>query len=1120
MRTLQYLRIILTACVVPSYIQAQDIHSNYIRTVTTTGTNTQTEQVDYFDGIGRPYETVRKSFSPSDNDLVSLTEYDLRNRESKVWLPVAVSPTGLPVSVSDYETAANAPESPYGTGNSPYTENTYDRSSYSRIVRVMGPGTDWRIANKPSRTEYGTNNSTNANKCKRFNISHDGQYLSCAGLYPTGSLTVVKETDEDGHTVAVFKDVYGRTVLERRGSAIEHDTYYVYDRVGFLRYVLPPAASDALGLSVSNQSIGNNQILQKYAYYYEYDSKGRCVMRKLPGCDPVYLKYDKAGRLIYTQDGNQRTSSQWTYYLYDIYGRMVVKGVHTAITPPVVDNIVVRAVYDGNGAYGKYSCNVAGLSTTLLEVKFYDSHNFIGQFGNNNITNLMFGYSDDIYGGTLSDNSATAKGLLTGTVIYSLSNPSEYYLGSIHYDERGHVIQERKQNHLGGWDSYFYTLNYYTGDVLKKKHQHTASGKQTITEICQYDYDHAGRLLTETYTLNGFAPKVLASYKYDEAGRVIQKMIGETETVKYNYNIRNWVLSIKSNSFTESLSYTFSTLVDNPSQLCYNGNIAAMTWKTGNDNKVRGYKFSYDQLNRLTASAYGEGSGLSSNVNRYGETFQYDKMGNIEAVTRYGLRDNNVYGKVDDLTFTYNGNQIVKVDDAISGPFYSGAFHFVDGSDAQTEYTYDKNGNMTKDLNKGISSIQYNLLNLPSIITKGNGFMAYAYNAIGEKLHYSREVDYGGNSSCTPSDGGSDCRYLSITEYTDYCGNVIYEGDDFFQPTTTKVMTDEGYITFNGSTPQYHFYLKDHLGNNRVVLNAGGGIEQVNHYYSFGGLMGESTNGDVQPYKYNGKELDRMNGLDWYDYGARHMDGIRFTTIDPMAEKYYGVSPYAYCANNPMIFVDPDGRDIWDIDFNGNVVNHIETTEYDELNVVNSKGRKTASLQYDYGTINHKTGETKEGNSYDMFTIDGDSNGISVFEMLAQNTQVEWSLGQFDESSGNPNVLTTSHSDYSESGMNSYLYNNPSLVMGLKNRIHNHPNSNPDPSFTSRNGSTGGDMEVIHHYDKFYPNNQISYSIYTLYAGSWGYYSYDRNTKADAIRGRQTELLDVFVSGKNKKIRK
>ena len=184
--------------------------------------------------------------------------------------------------------------------------------------------------------------------------------------------------------------------------------------------------------------------------------------------------------------------------------------------------------------------------------------------------------------------------------------------------------------------------------------------------------------------------------------------------------------------------------------------------------------------------------------------------------------------------------------------------------------------------------------------------MKYKYDAAGNKLNvlipelYLYSHVYG-------SDDNSNCREFDLSMFDkeyDYCGNMLYENG-----TLKQILIDGGYITFNGSTPQYHFYLKDHLGNNRVVLNAGGGIEQVNHYYSFGGLMGESTNGDVQTYKYNGKELDRMNGLDWYDYGARHMDGIRFTTIDPMAEKYYGVSPYVYCADSPVNAFDPTGND-------------------------------------------------------------------------------------------------------------------------------------------------------------------------------------------------------------------
>ena len=136
---------------------------------------------------------------------------------------------------------------------------------------------------------------------------------------------------------------------------------------------------------------------------------------------------------------------------------------------------------------------------------------------------------------------------------------------------------------------------------------------------------------------------------------------------------------------------------------------------------------------------------------------------------------------------------------------------------------------------------------------------------------------------------------------------MIYENN-----VLKQILIDGGYITFSGTTPSYFFYLKDHLGNNRVVVSPSGTPLQVNHYYPFGGLFGESTGNSLQRFRFNGKEFDRTHGLDWYDYGARHMtpDVGRFTTIDPMAEKYYNISPYAYCANNPLNAIDLNGDTI------------------------------------------------------------------------------------------------------------------------------------------------------------------------------------------------------------------
>ena len=201
-----------------------------------------------------------------------------------------------------------------------------------------------------------------------------------------------------------------------------------------------------------------------------------------------------------------------------------------------------------------------------------------------------------------------------------------------------------------------------------------------------------------------------------------------------------------------------------------------------------------------------------------------------------------------------------------------------------TEYEYDENGNLTKDLNKNITAIQYNCLNLPSRVMFANGnSISYLYDAAGRKL---RTVHVLEGDSVT----------------TDYCGNVVYENG-----VPQILLTEVGYVSLTDG--KYHYYLKDHQGNNRVVVDEEGTVEEVNDYYAFGGLMSTSSRQSVQPYKYNGKELDRKGGLDWYDYGARMYDAAlgRFMKTDRFSEKYVSLSPYQYGANNPVNNIDVNG---------------------------------------------------------------------------------------------------------------------------------------------------------------------------------------------------------------------
>lgn len=109
----------------------------------------------------------------------------------------------------------------------------------------------------------------------------------------------------------------------------------------------------------------------------------------------------------------------------------------------------------------------------------------------------------------------------------------------------------------------------------------------------------------------------------------------------------------------------------------------------------------------------------------------------------------------------------------------------------------------------------------------------------------------------------------------------------------------------------YHYFLQDHQGNNRVIAAQNGTVEEVNHYYPSGGVFGSSSS--VQPYKYNGKELDRSSGLNWHDYGARMYDAAlgRWHAVDPMAERYHSSTPYSYCGGDPVNRIDPTGMDYW-----------------------------------------------------------------------------------------------------------------------------------------------------------------------------------------------------------------
>ena len=456
------------------------------------------------------------------------------------------------------------------------------------------------------------------------------------------------------------------------------------------------------------------------------------------------------------------------------------------------------------------------------------------------------------------DTSGNSRGFLTGTMTKVLGTNAKLYT-AFYYDIEGRVTKKVQQNMLGGHDITTTTYSF-SGKPLTVIHAHTATNKTARTEVYTYTYDEKDRVSMVKHKL-GSTEVTLASYTYDTFGRMAtRKLHGSgTNQLNYSYNIQSWLTGISSTKFSQTLTYNNGTTG-------FNGNISSMNWNA--NGASHSYTFTYDGVNRMLNATHGTGA--------YTEKVTlYDKNGNIKALQRYGN------GLIDNLTYTYNGNQLTKVEDATGN-----AAGFSNGASAANEYTYDNNGNLTKDSNKNISNISYNCLNLPSKVTFSDGStIVYSYAADGTKLRTVHTIS-------------------GTTTQKDYCANVVYENG-----VQKMLLTEEGYVDLSASTPTYYYYLKDHQGNNRVVIDSAGVVQETNHYYPFGGLFASTSN--VQPYKYNGKELDTKKGLNWYDYGARHYDATlgRWFVVDPLSNKNPGFSPYSYCLNNPIKFIDPDGKD-------------------------------------------------------------------------------------------------------------------------------------------------------------------------------------------------------------------
>jgi RHS repeat-associated protein len=900
---------ILLFALVTTDIYSQSIDQNFISRnvlqvpITDTSliknmpSNENFQTIEYYDGLGRKIQTIKKQYSPTGYDFIQPEEYDNFGRQPVDYLPYS-SANNDGSYKSNYKSAQRTfysqPPSGVVSTTCPTGQSIFDCSPLNQIIEQGFAGEAWQIVDHNTLRTHNTGNIVQ-DSVRIWDQGATG-FGSSRFFYPAGSLYKLIHSDENKDTTIDYTDICGKTVLiEHLNSGKKLRTYYLFDDFGHLRTVISPNGEFACHSTVPF-TIDSN-FLKLYCFSYNYDERGRLVEKQLPGTGSSSSVYDSYDRLTNTIDAK----NQNIYLRYDVFNRQIEKGVITG---------------------GNYN---------PIEFTYYDNYDF------NHDGTPDYIYQDDMDFPTNAPVNINT-GRITGRKVQVLDGSNQWLTSAIFYDKYNRVIQTQEQNLVDGTD--VITNGYdFVGKVLKTKQTHIAQlsgiGDQHVI-VKTFDYDNSGRLVKTHQKIDSYGDQVISKLTYNELGQVIQKDLGENDdstfqqSIHYGYNVRGWLLNINhledlghtNELFAEEIGYEQPTQNDNdntqrPASTSglttttqFNGNISYVLWGmnylSGSEFTTSkfSYSYQYDSINRLTQARFAEFQNERRWVytDKYTESgITYDRNGNILTVNRKGkIVKTGQFADIDSLQYHYSGNQLTGIQDFQTIP---SAYDFCNSAPynpSNQYYSYDQNGDLTSDVNKGIVNIEYNALHLPQIIDMGNNnIIEYTYDALGNKL---RKTTYINGQLCTTFD---------------YSNGFVY-----YNCGLQYIMGDEGRIMMgrNGDFV-YEYQIKDHLGDVRVCFanvkdDKTFTITQERSYYSFG-LSIPDMNYDFPPistvkpneYQYNGKEFQEDFGLQWYDYGARFYDEqiARWQNIDPLCELGRRWTPYNYCNNNPIKFIDPDG---------------------------------------------------------------------------------------------------------------------------------------------------------------------------------------------------------------------
>lgn len=881
--------------------------SDVINTARTTQEVRQTTL--YFDGLGRPLQTVTKKGSlitgDTAKDLVTPVMYDEVGRELIKYLPFAANTTGGNTSLSDglFKLNPFQQDSAFNKAMFPgeayyYSQTKMEASPLGRVEKSFAPGNSWVGGNRGIESKYWFNSVTDSVRIWNVtDVSNAFGTYSTSERYSAGTLYKNATIDEHGMQVIEFKSKEGLIILKKvqlisqpdtgigKGHIGWLNTYYIYDDMNRLRSVIQPAGVETLLKSDWNF---NTTILDEECFRYEYDSKNRMIKKKVPGAGVEWMVYDARDRLVLTQDSMLRTIGYWKYQLYDQLNRLVETGAWTNSNDLAYHS--VRA--DTSIVYP-----AGGSGYTMFTVNQYDNYLAVPGFsdGTRNTTydeHLLTPSNTEWPYPQAATQSTQVRGLLTSTSARNGETTVNIY------DEKGRIIQTQTANIVWGID--VTSIQYaWNGSPLIKILRHERNdgyNPETTTIVTKMTYDDLFRLtkIEKKVGSNFVNDDVMTPYHviseqtYNAVGQLSSKKLGRKkdsegeytsdplETLSYEYNIRGWLLGVNrpylneglsvDNKFGYELAYDKRTsVIDNYVSNTYNtsqydGNITGLMWRSVGDGERRKYDFDYDANDRLLKADFTQHNGTWNVTNgidfsmKVGDGIHpdsaYDVNGNILSLYQKGVQLTSS-STIDDLRYTYepNSNKLLEVNDAANDTLSQlGDFKDVNEDDEANDYTYDGNGNLIQDKNKNISQILYDkFFNLPMQIMIGQS----------------------NNSGVSYAYDGSGKKYEKIVydipgwldTHTKYAGEFTYSGSSYYPTyhTLQYFNHEEGRVRFIPATADvpahfaFDYFIPDHLGSIRMVLTE----EQRTDSYIPASL--ETDNLEAEKLFYGALDSNRVN---------------------------------------------------------------------------------------------------------------------------------------------------------------------------------------------------------------------------------------------------------------------